>query len=235
MLWKLNAAFPSVIWQVYDWWLEPNAGYYYMQNACEPVHIQLNLDDSAIAVVNRSYQQLPSLIFKAEVMGMDGSFIYSQKGSLSLGSSMVKEIASLSKILQRTSGVSFVVLSLYDGNGKPVSRNVYWMAPGHDYTSLRGMPPAEIKVKKVNWERGLGSEDKLTLQFSNPSHQIAFFIRPQLMLEGTEVLPCFWSSNYFSLAPGESISVTVRVPAGKWGGADSALEVEGWNVKKGFF
>ena len=46
MLWKLNAAFPSVIWQVYDWYMEPNAGYYFMQRACEPVHVQLNLDDS---------------------------------------------------------------------------------------------------------------------------------------------------------------------------------------------
>ena len=33
MLWKLNAAFPSVVWQIYDWYLEPNAGYYFMRNA----------------------------------------------------------------------------------------------------------------------------------------------------------------------------------------------------------
>ena len=46
MLWKLNAAFPSVVWQVYDWYLEPNSGYYFMKRACEAVHIQLNLDDS---------------------------------------------------------------------------------------------------------------------------------------------------------------------------------------------
>ncbi|HEY8970759.1 MAG TPA: glycoside hydrolase family 2 TIM barrel-domain containing protein, partial [Puia sp.] len=56
MLWKLNAAFPSVAWQVYDWYLEPNAGYYFMQRACEPVHIQLNRDDSSVALVNRTYQ-----------------------------------------------------------------------------------------------------------------------------------------------------------------------------------
>ena len=38
MPWKLNTAFPGVVWQVYDWYLQPNAGYYAMQNACEPVH-----------------------------------------------------------------------------------------------------------------------------------------------------------------------------------------------------
>ena len=46
MLWKLNAAFPSVIWQVFDWYQEPNAGYYFMQNACEKLHVQLNPLDS---------------------------------------------------------------------------------------------------------------------------------------------------------------------------------------------
>ena len=57
MLWKLNAAFPSVIWQIFDWYLEPSAGYYFMQRAGEPVHVQLNYDDSAVVVVNRSYQE----------------------------------------------------------------------------------------------------------------------------------------------------------------------------------
>ena len=56
MLWKINAAFPSVVWQVYDWFLQPNAGYYFMQNAFEPVHIQLNLNSLDVLVINRSYQ-----------------------------------------------------------------------------------------------------------------------------------------------------------------------------------
>ena len=56
MLWKLNAAFPSVVWQVYDWFLQTNAGYYFMQNACEPLHIQLNLVNNKVTVVNRRYK-----------------------------------------------------------------------------------------------------------------------------------------------------------------------------------
>ena len=59
MLWKLNAAFPSVVWQVYDWFLQPNAGYYFMQNACEPVHIQLNLSNMKVTILNRTYNQAP--------------------------------------------------------------------------------------------------------------------------------------------------------------------------------
>jgi hypothetical protein len=49
---------------------------------------------------------------------------------------------------------------------------------------------------------------------------------------GEEVLPCFWSANYFTLAPHESIEVSVSCPAGKITGAPISLQVKGWNVKK---
>ncbi len=29
MIWKLNATWPQVLWQIYDWFLNPNAAYYY--------------------------------------------------------------------------------------------------------------------------------------------------------------------------------------------------------------
>ncbi|NSW95687.1 MAG: beta galactosidase jelly roll domain-containing protein, partial [Bacteroidales bacterium] len=67
MLWKLNAAFPSVVWQVYDWFLMPNAGYYFMQNACEPLHIQLNLSNHKVTVLNRTYKPASNLVASVDV------------------------------------------------------------------------------------------------------------------------------------------------------------------------
>lgn len=78
MLWKLNAAFPSVIWQIFDWYLEPSAGYYFMQRAGEPVHVQLNYDDSAVVVVNRSYQEKSALTCRMEIFTADGKSIFNQ-------------------------------------------------------------------------------------------------------------------------------------------------------------
>ena len=67
MLWKLNAAFPSVVWQVYDWYLQPNAGYYFMQNACEPLHIQLNLSSLKVTVLNRKYKTASNLAASVQI------------------------------------------------------------------------------------------------------------------------------------------------------------------------
>ena len=51
-LWKVNAAWPSLMWQVFDWYLRPNAGYYTMRSACRPLHVQHSVDDQTLQVVS---------------------------------------------------------------------------------------------------------------------------------------------------------------------------------------
>jgi len=231
MLWKLNAAFPSVAWQVYDWYLEPNAGYYYMQRACEPVHIQLNLDDSSIAIVNRTYRSRPHMNYRAEVLGLDGSSLYSNEGAVNLDTTEARVVLPLAAVLRKTTGISFVVLTLKEADGKLVSRNVYWMEPHHDFTNLRGMSRAQLHVRVLNAGRS-GDNSKWTLEFTNTSRQLAFFVNPQLTEHGEEVLPSFWSENYFSIPAGSSQVVTVSCPISKVRGAAPHLRAEGWNLEQ---
>jgi hypothetical protein len=231
LLWKLNAAFPSVVWQVYDWYLEPNAGYYYMQRACEPVHIQLNIDDSSVAVINRTYLAQPGLSFRAELLGLDGSSLYKQDGTVNLGTTDVKEVLPLRAILAKATGISFLVLELKDGAGKTISHNVYWMSPKHDFKGLRDMSKVKVDMKLVKIERS-GSDNIYTLQFTNGSRQLAFFLNPQLIKQGEELLPSFWSDNYFSLAAGESTTVTVSCPVAELGGSAPEFRLEGWNLEE---
>ena len=229
MLWKLNAAFPSVIWQVYDWYLEPNAGYYFMQNACEPVHIQFNRHNSTVAVVNRTYQPIPKLTVEADVFDLNSKLLFHQSAGLSLGFSEVKESIALSAVLAQAKGIQFVVLNLKDVAGKVISHNVYWIAANKDFRGLNTMLPAKIQANVLKTEKRK-TEVMWTLQVSNPSDRLAFFIRPQLTLYGEEILPSFWSSNYFSLAPGETVTVSVSAPQNILG-ANPKIEISGWNVE----
>jgi hypothetical protein len=229
MLWKLNAAFPSVVWQVYDWYLEPNAGYYFMQRACEAVHIQLNLDDSAVAVVNRTYQRRPGLHYDVEVTGMTGASLYRGHGDVSLDTTDVKEVLPLKAALASAKGISFVLLRLTDAQGAVVSQNVYWMSPGHDFADLRAMPTSQVKTTVVASEHASGYSG-WTIQFSNTSSQLAFFLNPQVVSGGEEVLPSYWSDNYFSIPAGKTMTVKVSCPAAALGGQAAELRVEGWNI-----
>jgi hypothetical protein len=230
MLWKLNAAFPSVIWQVYDWYLEPNSGYYFMQNACEPVHIQMNLDDSTVTVINRTHFATPALTASAQVFNMQGQKLFSETSKTMLATTGVKELIPLSKVLKGTSGVSFVILNLSDGSGKQVSHNAYWLAPDTNYTDLNKMKPAQLKAGFSNPVK-VNGDMKYNVRVTNTSNQVAFFVRPQLMSNNEEVLPSYWSASYFTLAPHETMNINVSAPLNKLG-ANASLTVSAWNVPK---
>ncbi|HEY8782192.1 MAG TPA: sugar-binding domain-containing protein [Mucilaginibacter sp.] len=232
MLWKLNAALPSVVWQIYDWYLEPNAGYYAMQNACEPVHIQFNQDDSTAAVINRTHHATGVLTAKADVYDIDSKLINSFKvNHVVLNETGAQEVIKLKDILIANKGVSFVVLNLTNALGKTVSHNVYWLSPGDDFTGFNNMTGTKVHVKVLKAEKG-ASENKWTLQFSNNTDKLAFFIRPQLMKNGEEIMPSYWTGNYFTLAPHESTTVSVSAPIAKLGKEQPTVLVEGWNIEK---
>ncbi|MDR3694641.1 glycosyl hydrolase 2 galactose-binding domain-containing protein [Mucilaginibacter sp.] len=232
MLWKLNSALPSVVWQIYDWYLEPNAGYYAMQNAVEPLHIQFNQDDSTAAVINRLHHATGMLTAKADVYDINSKLVKTfSVNHISLAEAGTQEVIRLKDILKAAKGVSFVVLNLTNSTGKTVSHNVYWMAPGDDFTGFNAVQPTQIQVKVLKAERGI-SENKWTLQFSNNTNKLAFFVRPQLMENGEEVMPGYWTANYFTLAPNESISVSVSAPLAKLRKEQPTVLLEGWNIPK---
>ncbi|HCI55835.1 MAG TPA: glycoside hydrolase family 2 TIM barrel-domain containing protein [Bacteroidales bacterium] len=229
MLWKLNAAFPSVMWQVYDWFLMPNAGYYFMQNACEPVHIQFNPKDLVVEYVNRTYKPIKNLKAEIKILNVQSTLIFSRSETINIeGPSSIQGI-TLAEQLEKNPGVSFIIMNVRNNTGGLVSHNVYWHSPSNDYTTLNSMAETKILVK-VKSSLVSTNEIKWTMNISNPSDKIAFFINPRLMADDEEVSPSFWSANYFTLAPGESIDITVGCPIEKIWGKMMFLRIEGMNI-----
>ena len=228
MLWKVNAAFPSVVWQVYDWFLMPNAGYYSMQNACEPVHIQLNPIDLKVSAINRSYKKSIGLTATVDILGIDSKSIFHEEKNVDLTETDVKETNSLAAVLSTANGVNFVVLNLKNSSGKIISHNVYWLSKG-DYKSLNDMPATSVVAKVLSTNKG-NSETSWTIQIENKTDKMAFFIRPQLISGEDEVLPSYWTANYISLAPSESASIIVSCPSARLNGKGTSIRISGWNV-----
>lgn len=229
MLWKVNAAFPSVIWQVYDWFLMPNAGYYFMQNACEPVHIQLNPVDFNILTINRSYKIANGLTAQIDILGNNSKSLFHDEKKVDLSSTDVKIVSNISDALSRNKDFVFVVLNLKDSNGKVLSHNVYWYSESRDFRALSDLPKTKLEVKVVNTLKNK-NETGWTIRISNNSDQLAFFVRPQLMIGKEEILPTFWTTNYFTLAPHESITSTVTCPVIRLKDKSPGITVSGWNV-----
>ena len=92
------------------------------------------------------------------------------------------------------------------------------------------MPSAQVRTQVLATEKK-GAYTEWTLKFTNVSSQLAFFLNPQLIKDGEEVLPSYWSDNYFSIPAGQSITVKVSCPAAGLAGAVPQLRVEGWNIE----
>lgn len=229
MLWKLNAAFPSVVWQVYDWFLVPNAGYYFMQNACEQLHIQLNVKDLNVEYINRTYKPAKGLTAVIDIFDVKSKSLLHQTEKVEMGAPESKEGISVAEVIKSNNGVSFVVLNLKDAGGKTISHNVYWISPKDDFTSLSSMQSTSVEVK-VTGATSQKHETLWTVVVSNRSANIAFFINPRLMAGEEEIAPSFWSANYFTLAPGESVSLTVGFPNDVPLKSTPHVMVSGWNV-----
>jgi hypothetical protein len=230
MLWKLNAAFPSVVWQVYDWYLVPNAGYYFIQNACEPVHIQLNTKDLNIEYINRTYKPLNSLTASIEVFDVNSKSIFSKTEIVGLAAPEAKEGLSVADVINKNPGISFVVLNLKSADGKTVSHNVYWVSPENDFLGINKLTVSSLTAR-INSIPSNNNEKRWGLKLTNSGGKIAFFINPRLMSGDEEIAPSFWSANYFTLAPGESINVNVGCPPEAIKGGTPYILLEGWNVE----
>jgi hypothetical protein len=91
------------------------------------------------------------------------------------------------------------------------------------------MPRTEIAVEILRKEQA-GTETMWTVKFTNKSKILAFFVNPRLMNGTEEVLPSFWSANYFSLAPGESMVAKVSASDLLLKGKTQQLTIKGWNI-----
>jgi len=200
-----------------------------MQNAIEPVHIQLNLNSLDVLVINRSYKAIPDLIAVADLYSLDSKSTFHKEKNLSLSATDVQQAISLAKPLKGAQGVNFVVLNLKNKSGQIVSHNVYWLSKDEDFTSLNGIAQSSVQVEVVKKSKG-STEKSWTIKVTNSTGRIAFFIRPQLLVNGEEVLPSYWSGSYFTLAPDESTTVTVACPVEKTGTGIPELKISGWNV-----
>jgi hypothetical protein len=65
LLWKSNSSWPSMAWQLYDWYLQAHAGYYGVKSAAEPVHIQMNRDSLDVVVLNSLGKDIAGALISA--------------------------------------------------------------------------------------------------------------------------------------------------------------------------
>src|SRR5512135_2744117 len=125
--WMLNNAWPSLIWHLYDYYLQPAGGYFGTKKANEPVHIQYSYDDRSVAVVNSTYQAVAGLTATVRLVDSKLTEEFTQSVPVEVAPDAVKTVLTLPTSSNDSGNVHFVHLSLKDEHGKLVSTNFYWL------------------------------------------------------------------------------------------------------------
>ena len=235
--WMLNSAWPSLYWQMYDWYMVPTSAYWSVKKGCTPQQLIYNYGNNKVYAVNDEKANA-SLKASMTIYGLDGTVIgeVSEDVEMPMGCSFeVFEVPAVDK-------VGFVFLTLTDEAGEVVARNEYVLAEvmdKHDwskyrwwrtqvesyadFSALNSLAIASVNTSVAKVDGGL----EVTL--TNNSPFVAFFIRMALKdAAGEYVVPATWTDNLVTLAPGQSITYKciAEVPSG------ATLKVDGWNVAK---
>jgi exo-1,4-beta-D-glucosaminidase len=245
--WMLNNAWPSMIWHLYDYYLDMGGGYFGTKKACEPLHIQYAYDDHAIDVVNSTYSEAGDLRAEVHVYGLAWNELYKATSTITSRSDSSQRVFTIpGNLYSGPERILFVDLSLSDSAGKAVSHNFYWVPTtlttfdweGTDYThtpashhedltALTHLPAAQIDVHAEIATSAHGRE--LHVHLSNKANALAFQVRGAVRTaSGGLIAPVLWSDNWIELKPGESTTLTAQLPAGD--NNTPTVQIDGWNV-----
>ena len=72
LIWMSHPAYPSFVWQTYDYYYDPTGAYWGAKKACEPLHIQWNASNNNIKVINTTAKDLKGAIAKAAIYNLNG-------------------------------------------------------------------------------------------------------------------------------------------------------------------
>jgi hypothetical protein len=234
MIWKTQNPWTALRGQMYDYYLDPNAGLYGLHNAAEPLHVMCNPVDGMVYIVNNTFETRRDLMLQLETIDFQGISKPITQVLVEVGPSLTQKYLSVKEYTDKLGQKQgfFLLARLLDLKKNVLSDNLYWLPDSlGNYSGLATMPKCKLAAIAREMENG-----KIELTLSNASSSpLAFFNRVSLVDANTKkrVLPTFYNNNYISVLPGETKSITIEYPEL---GKDTKLEVslKGWNVDEQF-
>ncbi|QJD79753.1 glycoside hydrolase family 2 protein [Spirosoma rhododendri] len=232
IIWKTQNPWTAMRGQMYDYYLDPNAGLYGLHHGSEPLHIMYNPVDSMVMVANNTFQYHRDMMMVIKVYDMAGRDTTLTQVFSEIGPTLVRPYVPINRAIRnltRANG-AFLNLQLLDLNRKPISDNLYWLPDSTGtHSGLQQLAKAPVRLSARQVAAG-----KVEVTLTNPAGgPVAFFNRLSLVDATTKkrLLPVFYSDNYVSVPPGQQKTITLDYTPGQ---VMPLVSLEGWNVPEQF-
>ncbi len=231
LLWMTQPAWPSNMWQIFSHDYDTQASFYGVKEACEPIHVQLDLSNYDVAVVNTTRAALTGLTVSASVFSVENKPLLHHEEPKDVAADSEADGFKLDLDPLLKDGMVLVKLELRNQAGDLLSQNLYWLgAQSSSYRALNRIPATTLGFNAV-WSR-TGDTVDVHVRVTN-SGKYPSLADKLTLINGNDrsrVLPAYYSDNYISLLPGETREIDIEYPAAAADGVPNVkLSVRGWN------
>jgi hypothetical protein len=201
LLWKSNSAWPSMTWQIYDWYLQAHAGYYGVRKAAAPVTLFFNRKTKQVQVLNASYSSFPGVTIEAKLYDPEMKELWNIGEATDLKENV---LLSWQDTVPVADALSFLKLKATGQDGTILADNFYWLHAGNEFSSLHSLNRPNLAITSMTPMEG--EKTGYIFVITNMGEGLALMTRLRLTdpETGLEVLPTYWSDNFISLMPGEA-------------------------------
>lgn len=209
VLWMSHPAWPSMIWQTYTYDYETPGSYFGAKKACEPIHIQMNLPDNDVMVINTTLHDYKSVTANLRYIDLQGKELYKKnikldaKANSAIKCFVPEKGNNLPKLY-------LARLELKDAKGKVLSVNDYWITDGNSksYEEMNTLAAVKVDIKTTS------AKGKVLVEVSNPSKILAAAVKLNAVDKNTKevLLPAYFSDGYINLLAGEKRIVELDMP-----------------------
>jgi len=232
ILWMTQPAWPSNVWQILSSDYDTQSSFYGVKKACEPLHVQLDLSNYNVAVVDTTSDPQPGLLISASVYSLDNKLLLHHEEKKDAAADAVTDGFKLELApLLASEGIVLVKLELRNSSGEMVSENFYWLgAESASYRRLNRLAPSSLSaIAKSSRNR---EEIHVRVTLKNTGNVVSLADKLTLVnaADGSRILPAYFTDNYVSLLPGESREIEIVYPAKAASGA-AQLAIRGWNIQ----
>lgn len=244
--WMLNAAWPKMFWQLYDYYLVPTGAFYAARNSGRPIHIAFDYETHEVVAVNDTATALEATA-RVRVFDAESRVLLDESRPLNVPNGNRHPVLTIPESV--SNGLHFVDARIVGREGELLGSNFYWLpaapdvldwekgewfyTPVKQFADLKGvndLPKADLGVEHCFVTGEKNTEVEVTLR--NPGPHLAFFVELEVAgsQSGRLAAPVFWDDNYVSLAPGETRTIRGFFPPYALRGEEPVLRWQGINV-----
>jgi Exo-beta-D-glucosaminidase Ig-fold domain/Glycosyl hydrolases family 2/Concanavalin A-like lectin/glucanases superfamily/Glycosyl hydrolases family 2, sugar binding domain/Glycosyl hydrolases family 2, TIM barrel domain len=233
ILWMTQPAWPSNVWQILSSDYDTQSSFYGVKKACESLHVQLDLSNYNVAVVNTTNDPHPGLSISANVYSLDNKLLLHREAKKDAVADAVTDGFKLELApFLSSDGLVLVKLELRNSSGDMVSENLYWLgAESASYRRLNHLAPSSLSAIATSTRAGEEIHVRVALQNTGTVVSLADKLTLLNLSDGSRILPAYFTDNYVSLLPGEKRDIEIVYPAKAANGA-AQLAIRGWNIQK---